>query len=70
VFTKRDRTARLLGVANLLFQHPNGLTQHVHATVAWLNDRPPDDTRTRIFDVIATAWPKAARANRSLPVPS
>src|SRR5882762_11199547 len=26
VFTKRDRTARLLGVANLLVQHSNGLT--------------------------------------------
>jgi len=26
VFTKCDRTVRLPGVANLLFQHPNGLT--------------------------------------------
>jgi AcrR family transcriptional regulator len=25
-FTKRDRTARLLGVAHLLFQYPHGLT--------------------------------------------
>jgi hypothetical protein len=25
VFTKRDRTARLLGVANLVFQHLRGL---------------------------------------------
>jgi predicted DNA-binding transcriptional regulator YafY len=148
VFTRRDRTARLLGVANLLFQHPHGLTatqiaeqiemnvrtvyrdlraletevgvpfwqdgnrygadrtsllpplkltlheavmlflsarlmqrfqdhrdphvisafnklatilpppiaQHVQATVAGLHDRPRDDTRTRIFDMIATAW--------------
>ena len=27
-FVKRDRTARLLGVAYLLFQHPHGLTPH------------------------------------------
>src|SRR5262245_40127571 len=27
-FVKRDRTARLLGVAYLLYQHPNGLTAH------------------------------------------
>jgi predicted DNA-binding transcriptional regulator YafY len=148
VFTKRDRTARLLGVANLLHQHPQGLTaqqiadrtgmnvrtvyrdlqalerevgvkywqegtrygaerssflpplsltlhealtlflstrlmqrfqdyrdphvigaftkltgilpppfaQHVHATLAWLHQQPRNDTRTRIFDLIATAW--------------
>jgi predicted DNA-binding transcriptional regulator YafY len=148
VFTKRDRTARLVRVANLLFQHQRGLTAHqiaeligmnvrtvyrdlnalerevgvtywqdgsrygaerssflpplkltldeavalflstrlmqrfqdhrdehvvdafgklasilpppvaqqVHATVAGLNDRPRDDTRAQIFDLIATGW--------------
>lgn len=148
VHSKRDRTARLVGVANLLFQHPRGLTaheiaerigmtvrtayrdlralesevgvalwedrgrfgaerssflpslkltlheavslflstrlmqrsqdhrdehvvsafnklasilpqpfaQHVHATVAWLNERPVDTARAQIFDMVATGW--------------
>ncbi len=147
-FVKRDRTARLLGVAYLLFQHPNGLTaqeiaerigmnvrtayrdlraleeevgvgvwqdgkrfgaeqtsflpplkltlqeavtlflstrlmarfqdhrdphviatisklasilpapiaQQVHASIIGLGARPRDDSRARIFDVLATAW--------------
>jgi predicted DNA-binding transcriptional regulator YafY len=159
VFTKRDRTARLLGVANLLFQHPHGLTaaqiaerigmnvrtvyrdlhaletevgvpfwqdgnrygaertsllpplkltlqeavtlflsarlmqrfqdhrdphvisafnklatilpppiaQHVQATVAWLNDRPADDTRTRIFDMIAAGWAEGRKVKIRYP---
>jgi len=159
VFTKRDRTARLLGVANLLFQHPHGLTtrqiaerigmnvrtvhrdlraletevgvpfwqdgnrygaertsllpplkltlheavtlflsarlmqrfqdhhdphvtsafnklatilpppiaQHVQATAAWLVARPPDDTRTRIFDMIATGWAEGRKVRIRYP---
>jgi predicted DNA-binding transcriptional regulator YafY len=39
VFTKRDRTARLLGVANLLFQHPNGLTAPHIAALIGMNVR-------------------------------
>jgi predicted DNA-binding transcriptional regulator YafY len=147
-FVKRDRTARLLGVAHLLYQHPHGLTaqeiadrigmnvrtvyrdlraledevgvavwqdswrygaekasflpplkltlleavtlflsvrlmaryqdhrdphviaafnklasilpapiaQHVHASVTSLSNRPRDDRRERIFDLLSTAW--------------
>jgi proteasome accessory factor B len=162
VFTKRDRTARLLGVANLLFHHPHGLTahqiaqrigmnvrtvyrdlnalerevgvkywqdgnrygaerssflpplkltlheavtlflstrlmqrfqdhrddhlvdafnklatilppplaQHVHATVAWLNERPRDDSRAKIFDLIATGWAEGRKVRVRYPTSS
>ena len=39
VFTKRDRTARLLNVANLLFQHPHGLTAPRIAELIGMNVR-------------------------------
>ena len=39
VFTKRDRTARLFGVANFLFQHPNGLTAPHIAELIGMNVR-------------------------------
>lgn len=39
VFTKRDRTARLLNVANLLFQHPRGLTAPRIAELIGMNVR-------------------------------
>jgi len=159
VFTKRDRTARLVGLANLLFQHPHGLTahqiayrigmnartvyrdlralesevgvtlwqdgyrcgaerssflpplkltlheavtiflstrlmqrfqdrrdvhlvdafnklasilppplaQHVHATVAWINERPRDDMRVQIFDLITTGWAEGRKVRIRYP---
>lgn len=38
-FVKRDRTARLLGVAHLLFQHPHGLTAPAIAARIGMNVR-------------------------------
>ncbi len=35
---------------------PKPLEQHVQATVASLADLPRNDTRTRIFDLLATGW--------------
>jgi len=32
---------------------PQPVAQHVHAAVAWLNQKQRDDTRTRIFDLVA-----------------
>jgi len=39
VFTKRDRTARLPGVANLLFHHPHGPTETQIAERIDMNER-------------------------------
>ncbi len=39
MFTKRDRTARLVGVANLLFQHLPGLMAHQIAEWIGVNVR-------------------------------
>jgi predicted DNA-binding transcriptional regulator YafY len=35
---------------------PAPVARHVDATVATLTDLPGDDTRTRIFDLLATGW--------------
>lgn len=35
---------------------PALIAQHVHAAVAEMAERPRDDSRARVFDVLATAW--------------
>src|SRR5205823_45928 len=35
---------------------PNPIAQQVHASLASLAERPREDERVRIFDLLATAW--------------
>jgi predicted DNA-binding transcriptional regulator YafY len=35
---------------------PAPIARHVHDSLATLSDRPRGDTRTRIVDLLATAW--------------
>jgi predicted DNA-binding transcriptional regulator YafY len=51
-------------LANIL---PIPIAQHVHASVAWLNELPPDDTRARIFDLIATGWAEGRKVKIRYP---
>ena len=46
---------------------PPPLAQHVHATVAWINERPRDDTRAQIFDLVATGWAEGRKVRIRYP---
>jgi predicted DNA-binding transcriptional regulator YafY len=46
---------------------PTPLARHVHATVATLADLPRDDSRTRIFDLLATAWAEGRKVRIRYP---
>jgi predicted DNA-binding transcriptional regulator YafY len=61
-FVKRDRTARLLGVAYLLFQHPHGLTAHEIAARIGMNVRTTyRDLRALEEEVGVAVWQEGKR---------
>src|SRR5262245_36447051 len=61
-FIKRDRTARLLGVAHLLFQHPNGLTAQQIADRIGMNVRTVyRDLRALEDEVGVAVWQDGKR---------
>lgn len=61
-FTKRDRTARLLGVAHLLYQHPHGLTPQEIANRIGMNVRTVyRDLRALEEEVGVAVWQDGRR---------
>src|SRR5262245_14483046 len=61
-FVKRDRTARLLGLASLLFQHPRGLTANEIAERIGMNVRTVyRDLRALDEEVGVAVWQDGKR---------
>jgi predicted DNA-binding transcriptional regulator YafY len=61
-FIKRDRTARLLGVAHLLYQHPHGLTAQQIADRIGMNVRTVYRDLRALEDEVASPYGRTAGA--------